>query len=26
VAAKHQQHFEFGAVKVGKMIEDCEGH
>ena len=21
-AAQHQQHFEFGAVEVGKMIED----
>ena len=24
VAAQDQQHFEFGAVEVGKMIEDCE--
>ena len=24
VAAQHQQHFEFGTVEVGKMIEDCQ--
>jgi len=24
VVAQHQQDFEFGAVEVGKMIEDCE--
>ena len=24
VAAQDQQDFEFGAVEVGKMIEDCE--
>jgi hypothetical protein len=24
VAAQDQQHFEFGAVKLGKMIEDCQ--
>ena len=24
VAAQDQQHLEFGAVEVGKMIEDCQ--
>jgi hypothetical protein len=24
VAAQHQQDFEFGAVEVGKMIENCQ--
>jgi hypothetical protein len=24
VAAQDQQHFEFGAVEVWEMIEDCE--
>ena len=26
MAAQDQQHFEFGAVKLGKMIEDGEWH